>query len=118
MGLAPLFARRRLLWTLGVVLVVLFIVVEAMLLRSYGSTERTTGEFHRTTDAATALANVQRETLLLSQAVSRLRPGDDLEPIVVRRGLVDRQLSVVVASGVSRRELTVRVDTARRYLSR
>jgi signal transduction histidine kinase len=100
--LAPLFARRRTLWALGIVLVVLFVLVEALLLRSYSSTERTTQEFRRTTDTATAIANVQRETLLLRQAVSQVHPGDRLAPIVLQRGLVDRQLSVVAGAGSDR----------------
>ena len=50
MPLAPLFARRWLLWTLGAVLILLFVLVEGMLVRSYSSTERTTLEFRRTTE--------------------------------------------------------------------
>lgn len=79
-------------------MVVLFVLVELLLFRSYGQTERTTQDFKTTTDATTAVANVQRETLLLGQLVARLSPGDSLNPVIVRRALLERQLDVVHGS--------------------
>ena len=73
-------APRRLLASLGVLLVVVVVVLEVLLVRSYGETERTTRDFRRTTDAATGIANAQREMLLLGYKVDQLANGDPLAP--------------------------------------
>ena len=49
-------------------MVLLFVLVELLLFRSYDQTERTTRDFKTTTDAMTAVANALRETALLGQA--------------------------------------------------
>ena len=79
-------------------MVLLFVLVELLLFRSYDQTERTTRDFKRTTDAMTAVANALRETALLGQAVTPLSSGDSLTPALVRRGLLERQLDVVQAT--------------------
>ena len=76
-------------------MVLLFVLVELLLFRSYAQTERTTRDFKTTTDATTAVANALRETSLLGRAVASLSSGDSLTPVLVRRGLLDRQLDVV-----------------------
>ena len=76
-------------------MVLLFVLVELLLFRSYAQTERTTRDFKTTTDATTAVANALRETSLLGRGVARLSSGDSLTPVLVRRGLLDRQLDVV-----------------------
>ena len=79
-------------------MVLLFVLVELLLFRSYAQTERTTRDFKTTTDATTAVANALRETSLLGQSVARLSSGDSLTPVMVRRGLLERQLDVVGAT--------------------
>jgi len=83
---------------LGGLMVVLFVLVEVLLFRSYGETERTTQQFKATADATTAVANVQREALLLGQLTLKLSTGDSLTPVMVRRGLLERQLDVIQGS--------------------
>jgi diguanylate cyclase (GGDEF)-like protein len=92
--------RRRTVAVLGVLMVLLFVLVELLLFRSYAQTERTTQDFKTTTDATTAVANALRETSLLGQAVVRLSSGDSVTPVMVRRGLLERQLDVVQATVV------------------
>src|SRR5215208_2648854 len=87
--------RRPLLVSLSVLLVLVVVVLEVLLVGSYGETERTTRDFRRTTDAATGIANAQREMLLLSHAVDRLKKGEPLAPLQLRRGLLERQLNVI-----------------------
>ena len=88
-------APRRLLASLGVLLVVVVVVLEVLLVRSFDETERTTRDFRRTTDAATGIANAQREMLLLGYKVDQLANGDPLAPLQLRRGFLERQLNVV-----------------------
>ena len=114
--------RRRLLVALGVSILALFLVVELLLFRSYQETERTTRDFSTTTDATTAIANIQRETLLLDRDAALLAAGrggrqtrDDLE---LRRGLVGRQLDVLNGAASRGRELPSRVRAIHSTLSR
>lgn len=79
---------------LGVLVTLLFMAVELQLFRSYGDTENTTKEFVRTTDATTAVANVQREALTLVVAAERLEEGQSLADIDQRRGFLERQFQV------------------------
>jgi diguanylate cyclase (GGDEF)-like protein len=90
--------RRRTVAVLGVLMVLLFALVELLLFRSYAQTERTTRDFKTTTDATTAVANALRETSLLGRGVASLSSGDSLTPVLVRRGLLDRQLDVVAGT--------------------
>jgi len=99
-------------------LIGLFVLVELMLLHSYGETDRTTREFQGATDATTALANVQRETLLLGQAIANLQAGDSLTQVGVGRALLERQLEVVTGARPDRRELMNRVQVIRKSLAR
>ena len=72
--------RRRTVAVLGGLMVLLFVLVELLLFRSYAQTERTTRDFKTTTDAITAVANALRETALLGQAVARLSLRRLLDP--------------------------------------
>jgi diguanylate cyclase (GGDEF)-like protein len=83
---------------LGVLMVLLFVLVELLLFRSYAQIARTTRDFKATTDATTAVANALRETSLLGRSVAGLSPGESMTTVVVRRGLLDRQLDVVQAT--------------------
>ena len=85
---------------LGVLMVLLFVLVELLLFRSYAQIARTTRDFKTTTDATTAVANALRETSLLGRSVAELSSGESTTPAIVRRGLLERQLDVVQASVV------------------
>jgi diguanylate cyclase (GGDEF)-like protein len=85
---------------LGVLMVLLFVLVELLLFRSYAQIARTTRDFKTTTDATTAVANALRETSLLGRSVAGLSSGESMTPVMVRRGLLERQLDVVQASVV------------------
>jgi PAS domain S-box-containing protein len=110
--------RRRLLVALGLALVALFIVGELLLVRSYEKTANTTRDFQRATDVSNGLANVQREALLTSQAVGRLRDGDSTAPVLVRRGLLARQLDVVQHAAPDDAPLQAHVRTLRSDIAR
>jgi PAS domain S-box-containing protein len=110
--------RRRLLVALGVTLVALFVLVELLLVRSYEKTARTTRDFQRATNVSNTLANVQRETLLTSQAVARLRDGDSTGPALVRRGLLERQVDVVQHAALDDAGLQGHVRTLRADIAR
>lgn len=110
--------RRPLISALGVVLVMLFVVVELLLFRSYGQTDRTTRDFSEATATATTLANVQRESLLLAGMISRLEPGDSLAPIELQRGLLQRQLMRFEAEADSQGHLMRRMRAIRATLRR
>jgi PAS domain S-box-containing protein len=110
--------RRRVLVALGVALVALFVVGELLLVRSYEKTARTTRDFQRSTDVSTGLANVQRETLVMAQAVTALKDGDRALPVLVRRGLLERHVDVVQHAAPDDADLqrsirTIRADIAR-----
>ena len=96
-------------------MVLLFVFVELLLFRSYAQTARTTRDFSTTTDGTTAVANALRATSLLGQAVAHLSSGDSLTPVLVRRGLLGRQVDVVDGS-VSPRDDSGDVDAIRRSL--
>jgi signal transduction histidine kinase len=113
---APHPRRRPLLVSLGVLLVVVVVVLEVLLVGSYGETERTTRDFRRTTDAATGIANAQREMLLLAEGVDHLADGDPLAPLQMRRGLLERQLNVVEAAVPDGVALRGRVEAMRERL--
>jgi len=81
-------------------MVLLFVLVELLLFRSYAQIARTTRDFKTTTDATTAVANALRETSLLGRSVAELSSGESTTPAIVRRGLLERQLDVVQASVV------------------
>jgi diguanylate cyclase (GGDEF)-like protein len=85
---------------LGVLMVLLFVLVELLLFRSYAQIARTARDFKATTDATTAVANALRETSLLGRSVAELSAGESMTPVAVRRGLLQRQLDVVQASVV------------------
>ena len=73
--------RSRAVAALGVAMVVLFVLVEVLLFRSYGQTERATQDLKTTTDATSAVTQIHRETLLMGQAVARLSPGASIAPL-------------------------------------
>jgi PAS domain S-box-containing protein len=110
--------RRRLLVALGVALVVLFLVGELLLVRSYEKTARTTRGFQRATDVSNELANAQREALIATQAVARLKGGDPTLAVLVRRGLLERHVDVVQHAApddaaLQRHVRIIRADIAR-----
>ncbi|HEX8075594.1 MAG TPA: EAL domain-containing protein [Thermoleophilaceae bacterium] len=116
----PVVRRRPLLVGLGFVLVAVFLVLELLLLGTYRDTERTTRDFQETTDTTTALANIQRETLLFDQEASGLLSGagkDALDEVELRRGLVERQLDVVTGAAHKRPKLRSRVNGIRATLA-
>jgi diguanylate cyclase (GGDEF)-like protein len=114
--------RRRLLAALGTSLLVLFLVIEILLLRSYQQTERTTRDFSDTTGTTTAIANLQREALLIEQQIARLPAGrgrsDALAAVELRRGLLARQLDVVSGAASRRPALGRRIGDIKSTLSR
>jgi diguanylate cyclase (GGDEF)-like protein len=119
---APVLRRRPLLIALGIGLVAVFLVLELLLLRSYQDTARTTRNFQGTTDATTAIASLQRETLLLQRRVSRLPKlgGSEaaLAGVELQRGLLGRHLLVVEASASARTPLVARMAMIRATLER
>ena len=114
-------ARSWLLGLLGVVLLIVFVGLELLLLRSYHETESTTREFKATTDATTALANVQREALLLDRTIVLLTPGrrttKTLADAKLRRDLLQRQLDVLASAGADRAPLQWRIRRIRLALA-
>jgi len=109
---------RRLLIGSGAVLVVLFVVVEFMVLGSWGDDRRNMRAFQRTTDATTSLANAQRQVFTLTREVDRLRPGASLDKVALQRGLLERQLAIVQASAPAQRTLQAQVHGIQRSIAR
>ena len=91
---------------LGAAVAVLLVIVEVFVVRSYQDAQRTTRDLQQTTDTTTGIANVQRETLLLQVQIHQMTTGgrDDLSStgVELRRGLLDRQIDVVMAASVAR----------------
>jgi PAS domain S-box-containing protein len=110
--------RRRLLTVLGVALVAIFVLGEALLVRSYHTTSRTTRDFQRATRVSTGLANAQAETLLLAQTVAGLDTGDPTLAVLVGRASLQRQISAVAraahdAPGARAHLRAIRADAER-----
>jgi PAS domain S-box-containing protein len=110
--------RRHTLIALAVALVALFAIGELLFVRSYEKTARTTRDFQRATVVSNGLANTQREALLTTQAVARLKDGDSMVPVLVRRGLLARQVDVVAHAAPGDAGLQAHVRTLRANLAR
>jgi PAS domain S-box-containing protein len=102
---------------LGVALVALFGIGELLFVRSYEKTARTTRDFQRATVVSNGLANTQREALLTTQAVARLRDGDSMAAVSVRRGLLERQVDVAAHAAPGEASLQAHVRTLRADLA-
>jgi signal transduction histidine kinase len=101
----------------GGLLIALFVIVELLLLHSYRDTTRTTRDFQRSTDTTRAIAGVQRETLLLSRALDRLRTGAPLAPIALQRARVELDLGIL-ARASSNASLAAHLRVMRAQLGR
>jgi hypothetical protein len=77
---------------LGVVLVVLVLVVEALILQAYANVNRTTAIFSHESFVAGNLVNVQREALLLNVRIEELPTTRNLRGAQIRRALLGNQL--------------------------
>ena len=86
---------------------VLVSALEVLLFRSYNASERTTREFSHTTNATAALANVQRETLLLNSTVLQLDRSGDFRAIELRSMFLERQLAVLGGANEGKRSIAI-----------
>jgi PAS domain S-box-containing protein len=97
----------------GIILVTLFVLVEVMLVRGYEQHRRTDRQFGASTDTMTTLANIQRETFMLIQRVARLRSGDPVAPVTIRRALLERQIEVAIEAAQDHERLGARLTPIR-----
>jgi diguanylate cyclase (GGDEF)-like protein len=93
--------RRPASVLLGLLLACLIVAVETMLFQAYAETERVTRVFDRTTNTATVMANVLRESSILAVEVERLPRASGLRPLLLRRAFLQRQLTVLAGLGGS-----------------
>jgi diguanylate cyclase (GGDEF)-like protein len=110
--------RARVIYgVIAVALTALLLTLEVMLFRSYTASERTTRDFSRTTTATTSLANVQRETMLVTRMVTGMRARGDIDTVELRWGLLERQLDILerqVADEPSLARSIKQIDVAQR----
>ncbi len=101
---AVLLARERPRWQRAaqVILVLLLLASTIVVLRVVISTNlalgRTASDVAVAQQRATNLSNSQREALRLLQDLTALGPASDLDVVTLRRGLLERQLQIVLGT--------------------
>ena len=83
---------------LVIVLGILIIALQVTIMETYQNLGRSIRWFARATENTTDLYNAHREALQLELAVERLVLPDGLDPVELHRGLLARQLDVVLGA--------------------